>query len=555
MAGNTNGETRMGTNGNCDGGARRLSIGVQDFEKLRREECLYVDKTAFVFELVHTVTPYFLSRPRRFGKSLFLSTLKAYWEGKKELFEGLDIIRLEEEAEEASHKRESDPEKQYQAWQPYPVFYFDFNKDDFSRESALETVLDIHLKAWERQYGVTQPEESLSARFQRLLERAVEQTGKRAVVLVDEYDKPLLETMANAELEEHNKAAFKGFFSTLKSYDGYLKFVFLTGVTKFSKVSIFSDLNQLSDLSLDSRYAAICGLTEAEIRDNFKPEIEAMAAKHKIDAEGCMIKLAQMYDGYHFREDTPGVYNPFSVLNALDKKQFDAFWFSTGTPTFLLKKLKEAEFDPKKFTDGSIYADEATLSDYRTENPDPVPLLFQSGYLTIKKYDAKYGSYELGYPNNEVKYGFLKSLAPMFLQDEKAEHPLDIRMFGRDIESGNTDGLRDRFTTLFARIPNPPEERVLENNFQNVVYIVFMLLGQFIHTEVHNARGRADAVVETDDYVYIFEFKRDATADEALQQIEEKGYALPYKADKRMLIKVGAAFDSKKRELSDWKAV
>ena len=260
-----------------------------------------------------------------------------------------------------------------------------------------------------------------------------------------------------------------------------------------------------------------------------------------------------MYDGYHFREDTPGVYNPFSLINALDKKQFDAFWFATGTPTFLLRKLKEAGFDPKKFTDGSIYADAEKLSDYRTENPDPVPLLFQSGYLTIKAYDAEFDSYELGYPNNEVKYGFLKSLAPIFLHDDKAENPLDIRQFGRDIKSGSTDSLRDRFTALFARIPNPPEENVLENNFQNVVYIVFMLLGQFIHTEVHSARGRADAVVETDDYVYIFEFKRDATADEALAQIEEKGYAKPYTADKRTLIKVGATFDSGKRELSDWK--
>ena len=545
----------MAANGNVNGAPRKLPVGIQDFEDLRRSGYLYVDKTAYLFKLVHEGKPYFLSRPRRFGKSLFLSTLKAYWEGKKDLFEGLDIIRMEEEAEEASRKRNPEPEKQYKAWQPHPVFYFDFNKDDYTREGALEDVLSEHLSGWEKIYGDEKKGGTLAERFRYLLERAVEQSGKPAVVLVDEYDKPLLEVLTIPELEEHNKALFKGFYSTLKSYDHYLKFVFLTGVTKFSKVSIFSDLNQLMDISIDGRYYGICGVTEEEIKDNFMPELESVAASQKMTTEGCFAELRKRYDGYHFCEDTPGVYNPFSLLNALAKKRFENYWFSTGTPTFLLEKLKEADFDPKKFTDGSIYADAETLSDYRTDNPDPVPLLFQSGYLTIKKHDEKYNSYELGYPNEEVKYGFLKSLTPVFLHDDKAEKPLDIRQFGMDIEKGNTDGLRDRFKALYSRLPYTTDERPLENNFQNVIYIAFMLLGQFVHTEVHNAKGRADVIVETEDYVYIFEFKRDSTAEEALAQIEERGYADAYASDQRTLIKVGANFDSDERTLTEWKVL
>ena len=519
---------------------RKLPIGIQDFEKIRREGFLYVDKTEYVYSLVQSGVPCFLSRPRRFGKSLFLSTLKAYFEGKKELFEGLKISELEDGNEDA--------------WQKYPVFYIDFNKKNFKESSALEVVLDEHIRAWEALYGDQRSDRSLEERFRYVIERAVEKTGKNAVVLVDKNYKTPLEG-ADEDLFEHNEDVFKGFFRTLKSYDHYLKFVFITGVTKFSKVSIFSDLNQLNDISLALRYSGICGITETELKDCFDPEIEAMAASNGISKDECLAELKKMYDGYHFHKNCEGVYNPFSLLNAFDKKEFGMYWFSTGTPTFLIDKLKESGFDAKQFTTDEYYEEESSLTDYRYDNPNPVPLFYQTGYLTIKGYDKKYMSYQLDYPNDEVRYGFLNSLAPYYLKDEESPNPLDIRSFGIDIEKGATDSLRDRFTALFARLPYPNDEKIIEQNFQNVVYIVFMLLGQFTQTEVHSAKGRADCIVETDDYVYVFEFKRDSTAEEALKQIEDNGYAKPYTADARKLIKIGANFDSKERNLDGWKVV
>ncbi|MBQ1913987.1 MAG: AAA family ATPase, partial [Selenomonadaceae bacterium] len=348
---------------------RKLPIGVQTFEKMRKDGYVYVDKTKYIYELVNASSQYFLSRPRRFGKSLFLSTLRAYWEGKRELFEGLDIVALEEDNKEA--------------WQVYPVFYFDFNKDNFQREMALEDVLNNHLKKWEKEYGCAAGEASLAARFQNLLVKASEQTGKHCVVLVDEYDKSLLETIQNPTLAEHNKAVFKGFFSTLKSYDEYLQFVFITGVTKFSKVSIFSDLNQLKDISLKFEYAGICGITEEELKETFQPEIQAMAEEQGLSVEGCLAKLRQTYDGYHFHPKGEGVYNPFSLLNALDDREYNSYWFATGTPTFLVQRLHDIHFDIRRIANKTLYADEAILSDYRADNPDPVPLLYQTGYLTI----------------------------------------------------------------------------------------------------------------------------------------------------------------------------
>ena len=520
--------------------SRKLPIGIQDFEKIRTGDFLYVDKTAYIYSLVHSGAPYFLSRPRRFGKSLLLSTMKYYFEGRKDLFEGLQIEELERDNEEA--------------WQAYPVFYIDFNKKNFRADSALESVLDSHLREWESIYGDEEKERGLEERFQHLIKKAAETTGKRAVVLVDEYDKPLLESGEN-ELLEHNRAVFKGFFSTLKSYDAYLQFVFITGVTKFSKVSIFSDLNHLRDISLSREYAQICGITETELLEYFMPEIEDMASEQGVGRDECLKALKKMYDGYHFHQKTEGVYNSFSLLNALKEKEYGMYWFSTGTPTFLIEKLKESGFDPKRITDGRLYAEGNVLTDYRYDNANPVPLFYQTGYLTIKGYDEKYRSYQLGYPNDEVKYGFMESLAPLFLKAEKAPEPLDIRSFGMDIERGETDSLRDRFTALFARLPYPNDEKQVEQNFQNVVYIVFMLLGQFVSTEIHSAKGRADCIVETDDYVYIFEFKRDRSAEEALKQIEESGYEKPYSADKRILIKIGANFDSESRNLDGWEVV
>ena len=518
------------------GEIRKLPIGVQSFEVMRQEQFLYVDKTRYIYELAHTGRQYFLSRPRRFGKSLFLSTLKAYWQGRKELFEGLEIAELEKDHEGA--------------FEPYPVFYFDFNGQNY-QAAALEDVLDKMLGRWEEQYDC-KGQGTLSGRFQDLLVAAREKTGKGCVVLVDEYDKPLLEVLENNELEEHNKAVFKGFFGTLKSYDEYLQFVFITGVTKFSKVSIFSDLNQLNDISLSQQYAGICGITEAELEEGFAPEIESMAGALGVDRNGCLGQLRKMYDGYHFHPHAKGVYNPFSLLKAFAEDELGFYWFATGTPTFLVRRLKNMHFDVRQLADRTLYVDAYDITDYRADNPDIVPLLYQTGYLTIVGADSAVGPYILGFPNDEVKLGFLKSLFPEYAPGAVRGSGKDVMSLRRSILDGDTEGMRDILTALFASIPYTTDDAPFEHYFQSVLYIVFTLLGQYVHAEVHSSRGRADCVLETDKFVYIFEFKVDKSAKEALEQIEEKGYAAPYGADKRQLFKIGVNFDSESRSLAEW---
>ena len=515
---------------------RRLPVGVQSFEDLREGGFVYVDKTKYIYELARRSKQYFLSRPRRFGKSLFLSTLKAYWEGKRELFEGLEIAELEKDS--------------VMPFEPHPVFYFDFNGQNY-QDRALEDVLDGMLSEWEELYDC-EKNGSLSDRFKKLMRSAREQTGKKCVVLVDEYDKTLLEALENDPLEEHNKAVFKGFFGILKSYDEYLRFAFITGVTKFSKVSIFSDLNQLQDISMFEEYSGICGMTEAEICDNFQPELQSVAAKHQISEEKFLQELGRMYDGYHFFPGSPGIYNPFSVLNALSKKELSNFWFSTGTPTFLVRRLKNMHFDVRQFAGQEIYAEEYVLTDYRADNPDLVPLLYQTGYLTITGYDREEQLYILGFPNEEVKYGFLKSLFTEYVPTAVTGSGKDVVTLRRRIRAGDVEGMLDALTALFASIPYTTDDAPFEHYFQSVIYIVFTLLGQHTHCEVHSSRGRADCVLETDKFVYIFEFKVDKSAKEAMEQIEAKGYAAPFKADQRQIFKIGVNFDSEARSLSEW---
>ena len=516
---------------------RRLPIGVQSFLSLREGGFVYVDKTRYIYELVNSSKQYFLSRPRRFGKSLFLSTLKAYWEGRKELFEGLEIEKLEQGNDEA--------------WQPYPVFYFDFNGQNYQADTALEAVLAEHLDSWEKIYG-GDSSLSLSGRFRNLLKAAREKTGKGCVVLVDEYDKPLLEVLENNSLEEHNKAVFKGFFGTLKSYDEYLRFVFITGVTKFSKVSIFSDLNQLNDISLEKNFAGICGITEEELLGTFGPEINDMASALGLSKDACLAKLAMMYDGYHFYPKSQGVYNPFSLIKAFYGQELGAYWFATGTPTFLVQRLKNMHFDVKQLAEGDICADAYAITDYRADNPDIVPLLYQTGYLTIVGYDGEAGVYVLGFPNKEVKYGFLKSLFPEYVPTAVPGSGKDIFTLRRRVLAGDTDGIRDTLQALFASIPYTTDDAPFEHYFQTVLYLVFTLLGQYVECEVHSSRGRADCILTTDKYVYIFEFKVDKPAREALDQIEAKGYAEPFAADERKIFRIGVSFDSEKRSLSEW---
>lgn len=518
---------------------RLLPISVQSFEKLRNNNCVYVDKTEYVYSLVHDVAQFFLSRPRRFGKSLLLSTLRAYWEGRKELFSGLAIEKLEEDNADA--------------WQPHPVFYFDFNGRNYNYQGALETVLSSHLERWEEKYHIDSKGKTLEDRFQTLLMKASEIEGKGCVVLVDEYDKPLLDLVDSPELQAHNKAVFKGFFSNLKNCDYYIRFVFITGVTKFHKVSIFSDLNQLNDISLSEDYSGICGITDDELREYFSLEITEMAQKRNITEDDCLKKLKAQYDGYRFHQNGCHVYNPYSLIKSFYDKEFGSYWFETGTPTFLIKRLKEMRFEPHRFTDKTLYANSSMLKDYSAENPDPIPLLYQTGYLTIADYDAEDQEYTLIFPNKEVKYGFLENLMPEYVSDCGSGSGIDVFTFRRYVKQGDLDNIRKVLTAIFSRITYTKSDDPFENYFQTVIWLVFTLLGQFADCEIHTFSGRIDCRVLTPKFIYLFEFKRDETAEKALQQINANDYTLPFTADSRKLYKIGVSFDSERRILADWK--
>ncbi|MBP3883666.1 MAG: ATP-binding protein [Olsenella sp.] len=495
--------------------------------------------------------PTFLSRPRRFGKSLLVSTLRAYFEGRSDLFEGLEIERLEEAAAEREGR---------EPWVTRPVFHLDFNGADYTREGSLEAKLDALLRRLEEKWDTDGSSLEAGDRFQNLLEAAHAQSGHRVVVLVDEYDKPLLDAVEDPSLEGSNRAALKGFFSVLKGADEHLCLAFLTGVTKFSKVSIFSDLNQLRDISLERDYAGVCGITEAELESTFEPEIEALADQLGLSPEGCLEALRAQYDGYCFHPDGPGdsrgvgrmVYNPFSLLNAFQSRRLGSWWFESGTPTFLVRRMREVGLDPRRLTDGSIHATERRLSDYRGDDPDPIPLMFQAGYLTIRAADPATDEYALAVPNGEVRYGLVESLLPAWAPGYSEARGTDVYTLRRLVEAGDADGMRDVLAALFASIPYTREDDPFENYFQAVIWLVFTLLRRYVRCEVHQARGRADVVIEVREHVYVMELKRDGTAAEALAQIEEHGYAEPFSADERKLHLIGCAFDPKTRRLAEW---
>ena len=512
--------------------ARKLPIGIQSFEKIRTGGFTYIDKTDLIYRLVSTNSPYFLSRPRRFGKSLLMSTLEAYFLGKKELFAGLAMETLETE------------------WRKYPVLHLDLNARNYDSKEALIAILNQHLEKWEAQYGDEKKERSPEERFTYLIEKIHETSGEQAVVLIDEYDKPLLQTIGNDELQDQYKNILKAFYGALKSADAHLRFVFLTGVTKFGQVSVFSDLNQLKDISMDARYATICGITDKELRRDFQPELEALAANEGLDYEEVCQKMKRMYDGYHFRHNMEGLYNPFSVLNALDSLEFGSYWFSTGTPTFLVQLLKKTDYDLRNIEGIELPANQ--FADYRADADYPIPVIYQSGYLTIKGYDKEFKSYTLGFPNEEVEYGFLNFLVPYYTGVSSNENLFNIRHFVNELRAGNVDAFLTRLRAFFAGIPYELNDKT-ERHYQAIFYLVFRLLGQYIDVEERSAKGRADAVVKTKDYVYVFEFKLDGSTEDALKQIDEKGYLLPYSIDQRQLMKIGVSFDSAERNIGEWK--
>lgn len=511
---------------------RKLPIGIQTFEKLRKGDYLYVDKTELVWKIAYTSTPYFLSRPRRFGKSLLLSTFEAYFEGKKELFEGLAIEKLETK------------------WEKYPVLHLDLNAEKYDSPERLYDILSRQLTQWEIQYGKGLDENTLSGRFSGIIRRAYEQTGSSVVVLVDEYDKPLLQALGNDDLLDDYRKTLKAFYGVLKSADRYLRFVFLTGVTKFSQVSVFSDLNQLQDITLWPDYGTLCGITLQELVDTFQPEIKILAANNAISYDETVQRMTRLYDGYHFCINSVGIFNPFSVLNVLKSKVFDNYWFQTGTPTFLVEMLQETEYDLRTLLDG-IEAPSSMFSEYRVDSNNPIPLIYQSGYLTIKDFDREFGNYLLQFPNDEVRYGFINFLVPFYTGVKNSDQGFYIGKFVQELRAGDYDSFLTRLQAFFADFNYELNEQT-ERHYQVVFYIVFKLMGQFTDAEVRSARGRADAVVKTPKYIYVFEFKLHDTAEAALKQIDEKGYLIPYQADGREVIKIGVEFSAEKRNISRW---
>lgn len=522
----------MGTINTADTYPRRYPIGIQSFEKLRNEGYVYVDKTHRMYELIRMGNPYFLSRPRRFGKSLLLSTFEAYFLGKKELFKGLFIETVEKD------------------WKTYPVLHFDLNAEKYEDSKSLEDMLERQLCEWETLYETGGGGITYSGRFMEVIRKAYEKTGLRVVVLIDEYDKPLLRSFHDEQLQNDFRATLTAFYTVLKSADPWLQFVFITGVTKFAQVGIFSNLNQLMDISLDNRFYDLCGLTRQEINDNFAPELEALAKNNGMTQDETIAELARMYDGYYFNEDQhEGMYNPFSVLQTFSSNKFRSYWFTSGTPTFLVEMLKKTDFDLRELE--GIQVPAVSLINDRADPRNPVPMIYQSGYLTIKSYDERFRFYTLGFPNEEVKYGFLNFVTPFYTCISSESTSFYIGNFIAELENGDVDAFLNRLRAFFADFPYELNDRT-ERHYQVVFYLVFKLMGQFTETEVRSARGRADAVVKTKNYIFVFEFKLNGTAQEALAQIDEKGYLIPYMADGRELVKVGVNFDAEERNIGEW---
>jgi hypothetical protein len=511
---------------------KNLPIGVQSFESLRRDGYLYVDKTALVYQLAHEGSYYFLKRPRRFGKSMLLSTLHAYFAGQKELFEGLAIEQLEKD------------------WTVHPVLHLDLNLIKKGDDTALNSLLNDALCGWEEQYGSRPSEDTFGLRFKGVIQRAYQQTGQPVVVLVDEYDKPLLQTLDNEALQEEFRSTLKEFYGVLKTEDKSICFALLTGVTKFSKVSVFSDLNNLRDISMNEAYATLCGITDEEIDTQFVPYVQRLADALGQSYKEVREELSLRYDGYHFTENSVGLYNPFSLLNTFQDLKLRNYWFETGTPSYLVYLLQKYHYNLEHMATAVVDAD--TLNSIDPQSDNPIPVIYQSGYLTIRDYNPRFKSYVLGFPNQEVEEGFLNFLLPHYARIPSGQTAFQIMNFVQEVESGQTDAFLKRLSVLFA---DTPYELVkdLENHYQNVLFILTKLLGFYVKAEYHTSEGRIDLLLQTDDFTYVMEFKLDGTAEEAFRQIEDKHYALPFEGDAhRKLVKVGVNFSSVTRNIERW---
>ena len=517
----------------------KYPIGIQSFDRIIEDGFVYVDKTDMIYSLVTEGSIYFLSRPRRFGKSLLVSTLKNYFLGRKDLFKGLKIDALEKD------------------WKVYPVFHVDFNGGNFTIKGQLEAMLDNYVSMWENDYGIADvnKEVGLGVRFRYVLAKAHEQSGRRAVVLIDEYDKPILDVLdVDKNLEEEHRNILKAFYSVFKGADEHLQFVFLTGVTKFSQVSVFSGFNQPFDISMHRKYETLCGISQEELEATFREPIEAMSKDYRCTYEEMKAMLKAQYDGYHFSDVMTDVYNPFSLLNAFATNRISDYWFKSGTPTYLIRLLTHTDENMNEIT-GKYYSAEEFI-DYKANVEQPLPMIYQSGYLTIKDFDLEENTFLLDYPNKEVKRGFLTMVASNYF--DNGETSSWIRNAVSCLKKGKLDDFRTSLTAFLASIPytmrRKENERERERYFHYTFYLILRLISVYtVYTEKVQSHGRVDCIVETPDFVYIFEFKLDGTADEALQQIQEKGYAREYESDGRTLYRIGAVFSSETGTIEDWK--
>ncbi|MDC2674422.1 ATP-binding protein [Bacteroides ovatus] len=514
---------------------RLYPIGIQTFSKIREGNYLYIDKTEYVYRMTHSASSYmFLSRPRRFGKSLLTSTLHSYFSGRKELFHGLAMEKLEKE------------------WTEYPVLHFDMSTAKHADSEQLLQELNLKLYGYEQIYGRLEEEVNPNQRLMGLIKRAYEQTGKKVVVLIDEYDAPLLDVVHERENLDVLRNIMRNFYSPLKACDPYLRYVFLTGITKFSQLSIFSELNNIKNISMDEPYAAICGISEDEIRLQMKDDLGGLAKKLEITPEEALMKLKENYDGYHFTSPSPDIYNPFSLLNAFADGKFGSYWFGSGTPTYLVKMLDKFGVKPSEIGRRQL---KSSVFDAPTETmTDAVPLLYQSGYITIKDYNKMLDLYTLDIPNKEVRLGLMESLLPYYVNNKTPEATTMVAYLFYDIQNGDMDAALHRLQEFLSTIPYCDNTR-FEGHYQQVFYIIFSLLGYYVDVEVRTPRGRVDIVLRTKTTLYVMELKLDKSAGEAMEQIDLKNYPERFALCGLPVVKVAVSFDSERCTIGDWEII
>jgi len=521
---------------------KNMPVGIQSFSSIIEGNYVYVDKTEYIVKLEQVGLAYFLSRPRRFGKSLFISMLESYFKGRRELFCGYYIERYKEE--------------KGLEWKEYPVLKLDLNANKYTEEEDLISILHRHIEEWCTDYNIQLNSKDISNMFSEIIKEIYLRQNQKVVILIDEYDKPLLQTIDKEELNEQYRSILKGFYSVIKSCNDYIHISFLTGVTRFSKVSIFSDLNNLFDISSDREYWSICGITEAELENNFSDHIELLSFEQKKTYKEMLEILRKKYDGYRFSKSEERLYNPFSLLNVFKKMELGEYWFGSATPSFMVKMFEQRYFKMPDL-EGNIEMSAREMDNYRIDYSNIAPLLFQAGYLTIKEYNAEENIYLLGFPNDEVRYAFIYYLMEAYISFvPNPQEDFSIKEFTKGMKEGDIDRVLTLTRALLSSIPYDSfgDGRIglREQNYQTAIYLIFRLMGERVRTEVHSTKGRSDVEVETKEGIYIFEFKVGGTACKAIEQIKRKGYEVKYEGTRKRLFLIGVEINQDERTIEDW---